>query len=569
MNEAWWREQAAELRLILRTLVDSATAAALDQRIARALALPYGDATAALRAALRPHPAVWSWLRQRHTVVPGARHPNLRLGTAQEQQTGRYLAADVPSRIPPGMELPLQVAILREAGDYLAARTDPFAVPAGGVDVEIIVAGDLAPLDSPTRIVRVTPDADSHWVRFRLEVPIAGIHRLRIRAFVAGTSIAELTLVVEADARGSVVTKDRRQGGIGSFQANPGEVTLSVGRIGEWHHVKLVGAGADDAEWTGRLDGAGVGLAPGVRESLNQLARKRGPFSDQALILNRLKQYGIELWDRLMPPVIQRGLWRMLPRMTVLSLATDLDTVPWELMRPVGAGQPDRGFLADLVPVVRRVNAQGHVRSLNLTDRVYVVPAGATSPDDALIEMAEIRRLLGVKVNDHAPLTDLADLVPLIVQGDFGLLHFACHNLTDDGWPTVHLAGGPFQPIDLSEAVSLRALASRAPLVFFNACHSVTTGGTGADTARAAWAEPFMAAGAGAFVGSMWEVRSSTAQAFATRFYQELVNQRGLGAAALAARRAIKGTGDDPTWLAYAVYGDPAAVLSTEDASVR
>ena len=103
-------------------------------------------------------------------------------------------------------------------------------------------------------------------------------------------------------------------------------------------------------------------------------------------------------------------------------------------------------------------------------------------------------------------------------------------------------------------------MAAASPLVFFNACR--TAGEIPGLTQMMGWAQQFMGAGAGAFVGSMWAVRSGSAQAFADAFYQALVTERmPLGAASLQARQAIAGDDGDPTWLAYTVYGNPSATV--------
>jgi CHAT domain-containing protein len=76
------------------------------------------------------------------------------------------------------------------------------------------------------------------------------------------------------------------------------------------------------------------------------------------------------------------------------------------------------------------------------------------------------------------------------------------------------------------------------------------------------WARQFMGAGAGAFIGSLWAVRSSSARAFAESFYHALVTEgEALGAASLQARQAIAADGGDPTWLAYTIYGNPSATI--------
>lgn len=77
------------------------------------------------------------------------------------------------------------------------------------------------------------------------------------------------------------------------------------------------------------------------------------------------------------------------------------------------------------------------------------------------------------------------------------------------------------------------------------------------------WASNFMRAGAGAFIGTLWTVRSETARTFAAEFYRALIRDGlSLGAASLRARQALAANEDDPTWLAYTIYGDPAAFVA-------
>ena len=68
-------------------------------------------------------------------------------------------------------------------------------------------------------------------------------------------------------------------------------------------------------------------------------------------------------------------------------------------------------------------------------------------------------------------------------------------------------------------------------------------------------------AGAGAFVGSLWEVVDSSAATYAQEFYRAALGGDTLGEAARKAREAIRQEPGDPTWLAYTLYGDPAATV--------
>jgi CHAT domain-containing protein len=103
--------------------------------------------------------------------------------------------------------------------------------------------------------------------------------------------------------------------------------------------------------------------------------------------------------------------------------------------------------------------------------------------------------------------------------------------------------------------------------VFFNACR--TAGEIPGLVQMMGWAKQFMGAGAGAFIGSLWAVRSSSARAFADAFYKALVTDHApLGAASLQARNEIAGDDGDPTWLAYTVYGNPSATIDDAGAAL-
>ena len=103
----------------------------------------------------------------------------------------------------------------------------------------------------------------------------------------------------------------------------------------------------------------------------------------------------------------------------------------------------------------------------------------------------------------------------------------------------------------------LRGLRTCRPLVFLNACHSgqVALSLTG----LGGWADKFFReARASAFVGTLWEVSDDLAAEFARCFYTALADGSTLGEAVRTARLQIREKEKaNPTWLAYALYGDP------------
>jgi CHAT domain-containing protein len=109
----------------------------------------------------------------------------------------------------------------------------------------------------------------------------------------------------------------------------------------------------------------------------------------------------------------------------------------------------------------------------------------------------------------------------------------------------------------------LKAFAGRfaAPLVFLNACRTNSQSPLYATVEG--WAASFLRASAGAFLGSLWEVVGTLASTYAQEFYHAALGRHALGESACQARDAIGDNPGAPIWLAYSLYGDPAATVST------
>jgi CHAT domain-containing protein len=204
------------------------------------------------------------------------------------------------------------------------------------------------------------------------------------------------------------------------------------------------------------------------------------------------------------------------------------------------------------------VYGQGRVRTLRLSSAGYIVPPG--SPGNAMDEVHAVRARLGGGIRHHEICSRLDSLIGLLDNAP-SVLHFACHSaFTETGGSAISMDGGPLRPSDLAVAVQTHGMAEACPLVFFNACR--TAGEVPGLMHMTGWARQFMGAGAGAFIGSLWAVRSSSARTFAETFYHAMVTDGApLGTASLRARQAIAADDGDPTWLAYTVYGNPSAVI--------
>lgn len=493
------------------------------------------------RGSIRP------WLAQQRPAERDA----LKVPT-DDDRPARYLTGEVLGEVVVGRRFSVEVSITRFAHDR-SAKLRPFAVPPEGVSVDLALrpAGLTTETDTAQPIF-VPPDEtnrDSDPVLFVLKAPGPGVYRPSVRAYVGGKFVGELIMEIVAGSHGGT-TPRVHSAIVDDLERDPDELAVDITHVaGNRYAYRLFTEhGSSHAYHTVLSDE----LMTTLHGDLTYMATRRA-YRDARDARSHLENLGLLLWRKAFPELIRESLLEKLSvvkekRVTVVS---DLHAVPWELLYP--ARQAGKGkFLAELLPVLRRVSGERHSypRRLVLNPAAYVHPP--TSPDVGP-ELSAVKRILGTNVR-HLPLvTDLAGMNNLLRQGGFGLLHLACHNESSARrWDRVQLAGGPFTPVDLEQAKSDTAFDGSRPLVFFNACR--TTGGA-ADTRLDSWAAGFLAAGAGAFVGSVWPVRATTARTYAEAFYDALVHgKQPLGVASQRAREAIRHD-DDPTWLAYAVYG--------------
>jgi hypothetical protein len=474
-------------------------------------------------------------------------------------EESRRLVTELAEQTAQGRTLPLHVQVVCGAGPGAPLRA--FRIPEEGAVLGITVhAVGLRALSDLHQELTVYPRQDSDVARFLFKADVPGLHEVTVRAFRGGTFLGELRCQVSVEPGG--VTRDgpRRSVPLPSVAFDPGEVTLQVlkDETAGTFSFQLLGETCYAPE-THRFRAGDPAHAAGlIQAELRAAAAGRQP-EDPSYLRDRLRNHGVQLWSSVVPRAVQEQFWQQRDHVTSFTVLGEQDVVPWELMYPLSRDQDDGGFLAEWLPVVRRVFGQDRVRSFRLPGAAFVVPPG--SPADTEEEIRAVRARIGPSVGDLGVLTERSALTRLIEAGGVGLLHFACHNAFGPGGSRVTMADGPFDPIDLSFAAELRSLRDHHPLVFFNACRSA--GEIDWFGANLGWAQQFLRAGAGAFIGTLWPVRSRSALQFSEAFYHQLIAERQpLGRATLAARRAIRDQHGDPTWLAYAVYGSPAATVS-------
>jgi hypothetical protein len=466
----------------------------------------------------------------------------------------------MPAGVPTGEQLGLQVRIvLTEDHAPSRAVVAMRAVPARTEVTVVVYAGPGLVPDGPLlQTVRVPERGDSDPLLFPFVAVAPGLHIVDVKAFAGGSFIAELRVEVAVADRARRIELPPRHAPIASLAAVPGEVTLQVQGDPAGRYVFQILS--DRTQFSPVTVPAPAGPpGPAVEQvlaALSRLARGGGEHTDRNA-REWLRQSGVNLWTQLVPEAIKDQFWELRDQMSAFTVASGHDVVPWELLHPLRPGRDD-GFLIEQVPVVRRVFDQARSPWIGLREPRYVVPEG--SPSDALAEVAAISARLGGA--GRPPIDELDELLDLLDAGELGMTHFACHNnyRAELGGSSIRLRSGTFLPVMLASATVRRSLADRHPLIFINACRSA--GEVPQYTEMMGWAKQFMTAGAGAFVGTLWDIRSRSAAVFADGFYQRLCDGRTLGQAAHQTRMEAARDRADPTWLAYSIYGDPAATAA-------
>ena len=294
--------------------------------------------------------------------------------------------------------------------------------------------------------------------------------------------------------------------------------------------------------------------------------------ADVAAFTAELQAYGAVLFDQLFPREVQDLLWTHRDAITSVRVVSTEPFIPWEVVhlrrpgQPLDAGEPPR-FLGQMGLVRWLHNVNGlppttlHLREGRVR---YVIPK---YPDPAWQLPATVNERVYLEQTFAATAIEPQPnpvREALTQPGSFDLVHFACHGQADSqaiAQARLVLEGrmeGEFVPSYLNAATvesfgRLRSPEGAQPIVFLNACQAGRAGYQ--LTGIGGFAQAFLRAGAGAFVGTLWSVGDQPAFFFGKAFYDTLRNGSTIAEAAIAAREAARR--DDATWLAYVVYGHP------------
>ena len=476
----------------------------------------------------------------------------------------RFLQGRFPERVRLGEEVSLLVRLGLQPGGRLEAGLRPLAVPEAGLDVVLLLVESPGfTLRSPERaVVNVFPRQDSDWAGFELQAAREGVHTLQVEAFAGGTGLGGLAVQVSVDAAARTGPSLERSSPAAVAPPDQGEVSLLLSydpdqSVYRYQLVDSSGYYSGEVASDRLLQPPGEAVEQLVAQ-LNVLARGQAAW-DAATTKDWLKGQGIALWDSFIPQALQREFWQRRDRITRMTIVSQGNPVPWELLYPFAPGGQDAGFLIEQFPVARRRYGPRPPGHLELKAAELVL-SGDGSLAAAPAEIAALDGLLRGQGLAARRIGDLPSLLQAFQRGDVGLLHFSCHNAFARGAPNasrILFGNQPFEPVFLK----VHAGRFAAPLVFLNACR--TDGQAPLYTTVEGWASSFLGAGAGAFIGSLWEVVDTSASTYAQEFYRAALGGDTLGESARKARNAIRDNPGDPTWLAYTLYGDPGATVTT------
>jgi hypothetical protein len=306
---------------------------------------------------------------------------------------------------------------------------------------------------------------------------------------------------------------------------------------------------------------------------------------------------------RLLIPTELKEVFRR-PESLVIEVDRALARVQWEAL-PAGL---DTQPLAVVRSVARQLRTFYSPRPFQVvaTPKLKALVIGDPGPSAFVLEAArgeavEVAKLLrkrgvettllvgapedgtGAGVLEDVPPADYFEVVSRLLKGEFDIVHYSGHATFDRQYPD--RTGWVFKDGVLT-AHELEGMERPPRLIFANACLSsqlapqsaqaqsnaaqppaVKNPSRGDSALVASLADEFFKQGVADYIGSAWEIPSTPAALFATKFYDALFAQDGgkLGSALLHARKELyeQRTEFGAAWAAYQHYGDPARSISS------
>lgn len=479
----------------------------------------------------------------------------------------RDLTATMPAEVAVGQTASLLVSI-GALGTHAAAAVTIPAKRGASMDLEVEARDGLEVVESAQVTVKIDTD-DEIVHRFRVKGRTPGIGRVMVRAFEESRQIgmvaATVTVVEEPVASGAVVSRAAR---IDAVEVPP-DLEMEIIEHRERNQYEVILNGRQSSLGLNRKRFGPIDFGDDIdeyftdfyKEAEDLLRSQSSPEDKQA----QLEQMGLYLFERVFPlPGLRDCLWAIRDRIRTVRIQSEEPWVPWELCRLSGKdenGQLVAGqFLAERYSVTRWFLEVPEVRSISISKIGLIVPLdGGLGAANA--EMQNVENLKSASCTVSGIECHPIELRQALATGEYDVLHFVGHGSyggADADRSSFKLEGGTrFTPRDLAGPAANCGHAH--PLVILNACEVGRSGTTLGGLSG--WPQAFVRVGAAAFIGPRWKTADVSAAEFSSLVYEALLKGETLGEAVRNARLTIRAA-EDPTWLAYTVYGHPDARVS-------
>ena len=296
--------------------------------------------------------------------------------------------------------------------------------------------------------------------------------------------------------------------------------------------------------------------------------------ADKLNFLQELRAFGKILLEELIPPDLQQILWDKRNDFDSIQVISSEPFIPWELIHlkdPAKRGMPEEVIFLGQIGLIRWLEGAGkdgwppdEIKVRN-NKALYVIPQ-YPHPDYRLPEAEKEKDFLDKTFGASAVIPESGTVRTLLsTPGQFDLLHFACHGVAESNniqdasllmQGRVEAGRYILDPFSVTTAKSYSNLeaADNSPIVVLNACQAGRAGYK--LTGIGGFADAFLSAGAGTFIGTLWSVGDSPARTFTETLYTALKEGNNLSEATKKARKASMHSGE-ATWLSYVVYGHP------------
>lgn len=308
-----------------------------------------------------------------------------------------------------------------------------------------------------------------------------------------------------------------------------------------------------------------------------------------------LRAYGGQLFDELIPKDLKSLLWKHREDIKSIHIISNEPFIPWEI---VHLKSPGRGGQTRMPRETKFLGQMGVVR--------WLLPSAGSPPQRLRIREGRARYVLPKYIAESLKLPEAESEIDFVREkfsarpvppfegslrrlisrpGAFDLLHLACHgHARMDNLSNAQLilqrdfVRGRYVTENLKWEVAQQfanlATDENRPMIVLNACQTGRVGYAPQSGARKAprrilsgradyrmsglggFARAFIEKGAGAFVGTLWNIGDNPARTFIETLYTQLLDGSTLAQATVKAREKARLAGD-ATWLAYVVYGHP------------